>query len=621
MGNDIFRSTSKRIWDLLIYKRPVNEDRFVLDERDSSGYHSDTGGISCGSLDALQKLINFSKQVSMFTENVRETIETVNDRSTINKLKCILDDLNTQYEKLKADIILPETRAKKSKELPVETFLDINEVILRNIFQTNINKDLVIRRFRLSDGQTEVIAAAVEGLSDKKLIDTVVIRPLISTEKELLSVNPTEFERLVSNVIPGNQVTIVSEFSKISAGLLNGDTAIFINGMNAAILVDTRGGESRGPERPQIEATIRGSQVAFTEGIRTNTGLIRSNMRSNDLVTEMVEIGEQSITLCAIMYLQSVANKQLIAEVKKRVQSIKVDHVAGSGALELSICDHPLIPLPQALSTERPDRVVSHLAEGRVAIIVDGDPFVLIVPFQFFGFFHTSEDFNIQTFLASFSRIFRLGGVFLACTLPGTYLAISYFHPEALPTDLVLAIAGARERVPFPAIIEVLLMELSFELIREAGARIPGVLGSTIGIVGAIIIGQAAVTANLVSPISVVIVAVTGLASFTIPDYRVSLAIRIARYLYILIGYSIGLVGIAIGILSSLGVLTFMKSFGVPYTAPVAPKTTPGFDTVFRGPVYLQERRPDELNTQVKYRQPEVSRGWIRKQNNGEGDS
>ncbi|MCM0759792.1 spore germination protein [Sporomusa sphaeroides DSM 2875] len=557
----------------------------------------------------------------MFTENVRETIETVNDRSTINKLKCILDDLNTQYEKLKADIILPETRAKKSKELPVETFLDINEVILRNIFQTNINKDLVIRRFRLSDGQTEVIAAAVEGLSDKKLIDTVVIRPLISTEKELLSVNPTEFERLVSNVIPGNQVTIVSEFSKISAGLLNGDTAIFINGMNAAILVDTRGGESRGPERPQIEATIRGSQVAFTEGIRTNTGLIRSNMRSNDLVTEMVEIGEQSITLCAIMYLQSVANKQLIAEVKKRVQSIKVDHVAGSGALELSICDHPLIPLPQALSTERPDRVVSHLAEGRVAIIVDGDPFVLIVPFQFFGFFHTSEDFNIQTFLASFSRIFRLGGVFLACTLPGTYLAISYFHPEALPTDLVLAIAGARERVPFPAIIEVLLMELSFELIREAGARIPGVLGSTIGIVGAIIIGQAAVTANLVSPISVVIVAVTGLASFTIPDYRVSLAIRIARYLYILIGYSIGLVGIAIGILSSLGVLTFMKSFGVPYTAPVAPKTTPGFDTVFRGPVYLQERRPDELNTQVKYRQPEVSRGWIRKQNNGEGDS
>lgn len=214
-------------------------------------------------------------------------------------------------------------------------------------------------------------------------------------------------------------------------------------------------------------------------------------------------------------------------------------------------------------------------------------------------------------------RILRIAGFLLATILPSLYLAISYFHQEALPTDLVLAIAAAHERVPFPAIVEILLMELSFELIREAGTRVPGLLGSTIGIVGAIIIGQAAVAANIVSPIMVVIVAVTGLASFTITDYRLSFGIRLGRFGYLVLAATLGLVGVAAGIITSLILVCSMKSFGVPYLVPVAPKVTPGFDIVGRGPVYSQGERPDELNTLNQKRQPAVTRQWMKRPRKG----
>ncbi|MPN15650.1 hypothetical protein SDC9_162984 [bioreactor metagenome] len=213
--------------------------------------------------------------------------------------------------------------------------------------------------------------------------------------------------------------------------------------------------------------------------------------------------------------------------------------------------------------------------------------------------------------LADFTRLLRLLGTILSIVLPALYLSIATFHQEALPTELLLAIAGARERVPFPAIIEILLMELAFELIREAGLRIPGLLGSTIGIVGALILGQAAVEANLVSPIMVVIIAITGLASFTIPDYRLASALRILRFIFLLAASAMGLVGVSLSLLVVTVILCSMKSFGMPYLVPIGPKTMPGFDIVRRGPVFRQEMRPDALNTQDQRRQPHISRKWI----------
>jgi len=206
----------------------------------------------------------------------------------------------------------------------------------------------------------------------------------------------------------------------------------------------------------------------------------------------------------------------------------------------------------------------------------------------------------------------------VASILPAVYIAISYYHPEALPTDLALAIAGARERIPFPAVVEVLFMELSFELIREAGTRKPGLLGETIGIVGGIILGQAVVAANLISPITVVIIAITGLASFAIPDLRTGMTVRLVRFLYLIAALTLGLVGVASVLFLLTVILCSMKSFGVPYFAPLAPKTMAGLDVVVRGPNYRQEERPDELNTLDERRQPSVSRKWERQEPEGD---
>jgi spore germination protein KA len=310
------------------------------------------------------------------------------------------------------------------------------------------------------------------------------------------------------------------------------------------------------------------------------------------------------------MYLRSLANPILVAEVKRRIKGITTDYIASIGMLEQFIEDHPSAPLPQMLATERPDRVAASLAEGRMALFLDGTPFGHILPVSLFSFFHSGDDWSMKASAGTFMRIIRWFGTLFALILLSLYLAISYYHPEALPTELILALAAARESVPFPAFFEILMMEFSFELIREAGIRVPGVLGSTIGIVGAIILGQAAVSANLVSPIMVVIIAITGLASFAIPDYRMAFALRILRFVFLLLAATLGLVGLALGMLVLSVILCSMKSFGVPYLVPIGPKTIANFDVIARGSVFQMESRPDELNTQDPTRQPAISRSW-----------
>ncbi len=344
--------------------------------------------------------------------------------------------------------------------------------------------------------------------------------------------------------------------------------------------------------------------AAFSENLRTNTGLVRSILRSSDLVTEMIRIGERGKLNCALMYIDSIANTSLVNEVRRRLKGLDTDYISDSGNLVQFIDDHPQSLFPQTLSTERPDRVASHLAEGRLAIILEGSPFAQVLPASFFSFFHSGEDFSLKSGVANFMRILRFFGALLSTVLPSLYLSLSYFHPEAMPTELLLAIAGSRENVPFPAWFEVFVMEVSFELIREAGVRIPGILGSTIGIVGAIILGQAAVAAKLVSPIVVVLIAITGLASFTIPEYRMASAVRLIRFVLLAVGTTMGLVGLAMALLILATMLCGLKSYGVPYMAPIGPRTMANFDVVMRGQAFNQENRPDDLGTKDRRRQP-----------------
>jgi spore germination protein KA len=400
----------------------------------------------------------------------------------------------------------------------------------------------------------------------------------------------------------------------LEEGINNGDTAIIFDGIAEGVIVNTRGWEHRSIERPNTEPTVRGSQAGFTENLRTNTTLIRTIMRTSDLVTEMLKVGTRSKTNVALVYLKNVANPQLVGELRRRIQGVRTDNIDSSGTLIQFIEDHPILPFPQSLSTEHPDRVMPHLSEGRLALIVDGNPYIHVLPVSFFTLFHSAEDFGMPILVANFMRLLRLFGALLATLLPSLYIAISYFHVEALPTQLLLAIAGSREEVPFAAWFEVLIMEISFELIREAGVRVPGILGSTIGIVGAIILGQAAISAHVVSPAVVVVIAITGLASFTIPDYHMAASIRLVRFLLLLFSTFMGLVGLATILLWLTVILCSMKSFGMPYMVPVGPATNrKSFDVVIRGPVYSQKVQLDAINTKPDNRQPRISRSWIKR--------
>ncbi len=499
--------------------------------------------------------------------------------------------------------------------------LEENRKAVGKLYGLPDNKDVVIRDFMIgtSDG-VRAFAVFIDGMTDKTLQD-FLFQSLMVFAKRPLQTGKEKLAGMVrESLLPANQATLKSRFSDILDAVNYGDTALFFDGCADVLLVETKGWEHRPVEKPTSEQIIRGPHEAFTETLRANTALLRKSIRNEQLTTDIVQVGERDRRYVAIMYLRDLANKDLVAEVKRRVKSIRTDSVLGGGILEELIEDNPYNLTPTSLVTERPDRVAAGILDGRVALIIDGSPFVTVVPSTMYEQLHTGEELYHRWQYGTFIRLLRALAFLLSFLLPGLYLSVVLFHQEMIPTELLLAIAGARERVPFPSVVEVLLMEFSFELIREAGLRIPSVMGTTIGIVGALILGQAAVQANIVSPILVILVAVTGLSSFAIPYHSLAFSLRIYRFMYIFLGATLGFYGLAMGLFAQIILTANLKSFGVPFLAPTGPKTMAGPDIVFRLPMFFHERRPDYLNPQDIKRQPKVSRGWIR-QNGGDDNS
>lgn len=614
MEDNLLAKALRAVRQLLIYQPPQEPSRFVLDEaeRDQSRPMPHAGlAAQARQLDAL---LRQGKRLAQAMDKAVRALRRGRALSCRGESGVTWHTLAREQSELAPLPLAYYSGAGVQGARPVSASLDENEKILRDLYTTDVNKDVVIRRFTIpADPPIAALLAYTDGLADKQVVNLAVLQPLMLLAQVR---RPLTSEHLVSRIrgqyLPSGQAQVAADFQAVQDAVNSGDTALFFDGCAQALTTETKGWEHRTVDRPRVEQAVRGSQTAFSDVMRVNTALIRSVLRTSDLVTDMYTLGRRSRVKCAVMYLQSVANPTLVEEIKRRIVGVRTDYIADAGVLLQFIEDHPNIVLPQALSTERPDRAAAHLAEGRVVLLVDGSAFAYIVPVSFFTFFHASDDFSLKVPIGAFGRLIRLVGALLSMLLPAMYLAISNFHQEALPTDLVLAIAAAKEQVPFPGLAEVLLMELSFEFIREAGLRVPGVLGGTIGIVGAIILGQAAVMANLVSPIMVVIIAVTGLASYTIAEYTMAFSLRVLRFIFLFLGVSLGLVGIAIGMLVLTVLLCSMKSFGMPYLAPVGPRTVAGLDVIVRGQVYRQEERPDALNTQDNVRQPHISRVWRR---------
>lgn len=484
---------------------------------------------------------------------------------------------------------------------------------MKSIYNTLINSDIIIREFvcHIEKRKYRAFIMYFDGMTDSQIINDFLLEPLMQIEyKTSFNKNIPLDKHILNSLLPQNNVKTVLSFSEVANAINSGNCILFIDTLNLAFNIDSKKFEKRSVQPPENETVIRGPHEAFIENLRTNTSLLRRIVNNENLIIENTKVGKLSQTNCSICYMQNITNYNLVAEVKYRINNLDIDSIESSGQLEQLIEEGNSYGIPQVLATERPDKCAKSLYQGRVVVLLNGNPYALIMPAVAMDFLASPEDTNMKSNFANFLRILRL----LACTitllLPGIYVAITNFHQELLPTELLFSILASRENVPFPIIFELLVMELSFELIREAGIRIPSPIGSTISIVGALIIGEAAVSAQIVSPILVIIVAITGIASFAIPDFAFGFHLRIFRFVFIFLGAFFGFLGIGIGIFAYISILCNIKSFGVPFTAPFSPNSLGINSGYMVPPTWKQEIRNSFVFPQKMQKQNKISKKW-----------
>lgn len=496
--------------------------------------------------------------------------------------------------------------------IEVKKSLSENLKWIKSVFNVPKNFDFIIREFsvKLKDGMCDAFLIFYDGLVDMDLIDRDILRPLIQTSFDTKSAeldNKLIYKRLIGQAALSETKSATALIEAVGFG----NCIVFFDGIDTAFVADVKGWDNRGVGSPQNEAVLSGPQEAFSEIVMVNIALIRKILKEPNLIAENIKVGSRSNTTCALMYINGIANRKLIDEAKRRLSKIDVEYIFSSTDIEMLIEDSTWFPMPQILKSERPDRVAANLADGKIAIVVQGSPFVLILPAVLTDFIEASEDNYVRVEEANFMRIVRILGIFISLFLPGIFVAVSLYHAETIPTNLLLAITATREIVPFPIVFELIIMEISFELIKEASVRIPSPIGSTLGIVGGLILGQAAVSANLVSPILIIVVSIAGLGNFAAPTVSLSRAISILRFIFIFFGAVSGFLGIAFGIFILCLQLASTESFGVSYLAPKSQSRLTSFlSTIFVNPIWKKEKRPAELDTAWNIKQPFKSRKW-----------
>lgn len=401
---------------------------------------------------------------------------------------------------------------------------------------------------------------------------------------------------LEEHVIGLSDVQPLATYEEAQSALLAGNGLLFLEGDPQAYKISSKGYPGLGVSKAESEKVMRGSREGFTESEKLNVALIRKRIRDPRMKVEEQQIGTRSHTMTALVYMEDLVYPDLLKTIKERMEAYEIDGILDSGMLEQLTEKHWLSPFPQFQATERPDRAASAVLEGRVVLVTDHSPTVLVFPSDYNSFFQTSDDWYNRFEIATFARLLRFFAAILAMSFPAIYVAVTTWHTSLLPTNLVLSMAEARQGVPFPSLGEVLLMEISFELIREAGIRLPGPIGNTIGIVGGLIIGQSAVAANVVSPIVVIVVAFTALCSFAIPNEEFSSAFRLLKYGCIFMGAWLGLYGVLLSYLWVLIHLSHLNSFGIPYLMPYVASDLNDYedrrDSLIRYPFRMLQRRP-----------------------------
>lgn len=494
-----------------------------------------------------------------------------------------------------------------------------NKVICKKIDE-NITKvkaifagcdDLVEHEFRLNrDGGGEFIekqsiyVVYIDGLCDNETVETTIVKPV--TWEWRRDINISLWDAIVSYEGQSADIKEEIDFEKVMFSILKGDTAIFVSDSDKALVLSSKKLPVRGIEESSTEGGLRGPRDSFNESLRTSTALVRRRIKDLKLKINQGVIGERSRTDYAIMYIDDLASKELVENVRKRIENYEIDAIFDSGMAEHLMEKKWFRPFPIFQATTRPDKAAAAIVDGRVVIAFDNSPEVLIAPATINTLFQTADDYYNRWPVATFARIIRYIAAFIAVGLPGLYIALTCYHREIIPDKLLYAIADARSGLSFPIVLEVLIMELLFELLREAGIRLPSQMGNTIGVVGGLIVGQSAVDAGIVSTIVVIVVALTAIASFAIPNEAFGSIFRLLKFLTIIASAFWGLYGFYLVMLALLYVLASVDSFGIPYMSPVVScgyKESEGIrDFILREPISKLKFRPNWSNPDERRR-------------------
>ncbi|MET3545913.1 spore germination protein KA [Paenibacillus favisporus] len=477
------------------------------------------------------------------------------------------------------------------------------------------NTDFVIHHLAADqESDYKVIVSYIDGLVDSLLLSKLLENLNRLKLDNLLRADKASADWLKNQLAMGN-VRVICTQEDLIHSVLDGRAVIVVQGMREAFAVYIDGGSRRSVEEPSSQTVIRGPKEGFTEDITTNIALLRRKIKSPHLTIESHVIGTYTRTNVSIAYIDGIANPEVVKEMTSRIQSIEIDGILESGYIEEMIQDGVQSPFPTIYNTERPDTVAGGLLEGLVAVFVDGTPFVLVAPVTFYRFLTSSEDYYQRFDISSFLRIVRMISFFTALLLPSIFISLTTFHQELLPMPLLISLAAQREITPLPTLVEALLMELTFEVIREAGVRMPRAIGPAISIVGALVLGQAAVQAGLVSAAVVIVVSFTAISNFALPAINFASSVRLLRFVLMIFSGSFGLVGVLGVLIPLMAHLASLESFGVPYLMPSSPfNKTNQKDQMIRAPWWKLRTRPVGIGDQNRMRQPKDKKSFAERE-------
>lgn len=458
------------------------------------------------------------------------------------------------------------------------------------------NADVIIRELFIGGNESiNAVLICLISNTDIRILNDNILKPVMNC-RGLEGTAPTGEilkEHLIKKCIQTGDVKFEKDYKAAVQNIYAGKGILLVKGIEGFLILIIGGGQERQISEPETEKRIRGTREGFIEDIWVNIGMIRKFVKDPKLRIEMTKVGERTKTDVAIIYIEGVADSKIVEEVRTRISKIKIDAILSSGYIEQYIEDNPWSVFPQLQGTEKPDKAIANMLAGRILIISDRSPYAFTAPAVFVEFFQATEDYYERPLVGTFARFIRLFAFIAAVMGTSVYIALTTFHPELIPSNLIISFARMRKKVPFPPIVEVLIMEFIVEVLREAGIRLPTSVAGTLGIVGGIILGDAAIRSNLVSPVMVVVIAITTVCNFVLPNYSMTLVMKLLRLFLILLAVSFGGYGIALGLLVILTHLARLESFSVPYLSPFAPTRFRDMkDALIRMPIWKLNKRP-----------------------------